>query len=103
MQRYKCSYLESCGGHRIDNTAVLNDKDTWGRILILVVVLVTIRPWRWLSSPFPSNDGKYDAVNELDALLSLRQSADVIATTAPGGLVGGCSLLGAGGTSLDFR
>jgi hypothetical protein len=42
-----------------------------------VVVLVTIRPWRWLSSPIPSDDGEYDAVNKLDALSSLRQSADV--------------------------
>ncbi|KAL3807609.1 hypothetical protein ACHAXA_002547 [Cyclostephanos tholiformis] len=42
-----------------------------------VVVLVTIRPWRWLSSPIASVDCDYDAVNKLDALASLRQSADV--------------------------
>ncbi len=68
-----------------------------------MVVLVTIHLWRWLSSPVPLDDGKYDAVNALDALLSLHQSANVTATPAPGGSVGGCSLLGAGGASLKFR
>ncbi len=44
-----------------------------------VVVLVKIRPWRWLSSSHAamSHDGECDAVNKLDALSSLRQSADV--------------------------
>ena len=43
-----------------------------------VVVLVTIRPWRWLSHPPSSRcDGEYDAVCKLDALSSLRRTADV--------------------------
>jgi hypothetical protein len=42
-----------------------------------VVVLVTIRPWRWLSSPPSRCDGEYDAVGKLDALSSLRRTADV--------------------------
>jgi len=43
-----------------------------------VVVLVTIRPWRWLSHPPSSRcDGEYDAVCKLDALSSLRRTAGV--------------------------
>jgi hypothetical protein len=66
----------TAGGHWIDNATVGNVEDTRGEYVgggfghdtsVEVIVL----------SPNPSDDGEYDAVNKLDALSSLRQSADV--------------------------
>jgi len=44
-----------------------------------VVVLATIRPWKWLSSSPSTNDnyGSSDSMNKLDALSSLRSATDV--------------------------